>query len=603
MTKAFPNRCITQENSFCGLRRLAILPYLMLVLFAALAAPAFAQARGDHSSAPTGGPTPPTTLMYNDGDLFLGFRATDGTSDYLVNIGQPTQFVNAPPGSTFPVDTGNLVLDLVTAFGANWYTRIDPQTQLPAVQWAIQGGRVVAGGGDPANVLYSTNPSADPWPRRSDTAQSFTTSLIAGMANSFAGNLSTPNNPMGLIQNASSNNSYASYQPGGENSGGISFQTWNPWNEGAPSTLLYFDRIVPGSGDSELLGRFTLSSNGVLTYSAGPGGSPTPTATATATATGTPEPSATPSATATATATATGTPVPSSTPTPSVTATATPSGSPTPRPATLGNISTRLQVGTGASVMIAGIIVQGNVPKTVLIRAAGPSLIPFGIPNALVNPRLELHDATSTIGTNDNWQTTIIGGIITSNQVAQIQASGLAPADPAESCIIASLPPGSYTAIVEGVSGGTGVSIVEAYDIESATPSLLANISTRGFVQTDDNAMIGGFVVVDQPTRVLILAKGPSLAPFGVPDVLANPQLELHDATSTIAQNNDWQVTQIGGIITGSQVAEIQATGLAPTNAAESAIIAILPPGPYTAIVRGLNNGIGNGLVEVYSLP
>ncbi len=275
----------------------------------------------------------------------------------------------------------------------------------------------------------------------------------------------------------------------------------------------------------------------------------------------------------------------------------------TPRPATLGDISTRLQVGSADRVMIAGFIVQGSAPKRVLIRAAGPSLTQFGVPNALANPRLELHDTNNTIGTNDDWQTTQIGGVITSDQVAEIQSSGLAPRDPAESAIIATLPPGSYTAIVQGVNGGTGVGIVEAYDLDATSGSLLANIATRGFVQTGDDAMIGGFIVVTQPTKVIIRAIGPSLTQFGVPDALANPQLELHDANNTLARNDDWQTTQIFGIITSDQVAEIQNSQLAPTNSAESAIIATLQPGNYTAIVRGVNNTTGNALVEVYSLP
>jgi hypothetical protein len=144
---------------------------------------------------------------------------------------------------------------------------------------------------------------------------------------------------------------------------------------------------------------------------------------------------------------------------------------------------------------------------------------------------------------------------------------------------------------------------VEVYDLNATSGSLLANIATRGFVQTGDNAMIGGFLVVTQPTRVIIRAIGPSLTQFGVPDALANPQLELHDATtSTIARNDDWQTTQIFGIITSDQVAEIQNSQLAPTNPAESAIIATLQPGSYTAIVRGVNNATGNALVEVYAL-
>ena len=274
----------------------------------------------------------------------------------------------------------------------------------------------------------------------------------------------------------------------------------------------------------------------------------------------------------------------------------------TTRPATLGNISTRLPVGTDDRVIIAGFIVQGSAPKKVLLRVAGPSLTQFGISGALANPQLELHDTNNTIGINDNWQTTQIGGVITSDQVAEIQNSGLAPRDTLESAIIATLAPGSYTAIVQGVSGGTGVSVVEVYDLNATSEALLANISTRGFVQTGDNVMIGGFIVVTQPTRVILRAIGPSLTHFGVPDALANPQLELHDATGIVARNDDWQTTQLGGIITNDQVAEIQDSQLAPANPAESAIIATLQPGSYTAIVRGVSNTVGNALVEVYAL-
>ncbi|PYK87810.1 MAG: hypothetical protein DMF47_01960 [Verrucomicrobia bacterium] len=252
--------------------------------------------------------------------------------------------------------------------------------------------------------------------------------------------------------------------------------------------------------------------------------------------------------------------------------------------------------------MIAGFIVQGSSQKTVLIRALGPSLTQFGVPDVLANPQLELHDVNSLIGMNNDWQTTQIGGVITSDQVAEIRNSGLAPSDPLESALIATLPPGNYTAIVSGVNNTTGNGLAEVYDLSPNSGSLLANISTRGFVQTGDNVMIGGFIVVTQPTRVIIRAIGPSLSQFGVPDALANPQLELHDANSLIAQNDDWQTTQIGGIITSDQVAEIQNSHLAPTNPAESAIIATLQPGTYTAIVRGVNNTTGNALVEVYDL-
>jgi len=278
----------------------------------------------------------------------------------------------------------------------------------------------------------------------------------------------------------------------------------------------------------------------------------------------------------------------------------------TPMPTSkLGNISTRSFVQTDDNVMIGGFIVQGSQPKMVIIRAIGPELIPFGVPNVLVDPTLELHDGTGAlIASNDNWQTTIIGGIITQDQVQEILNSGRAPTDARESAIIANLPAGNYTAIVRGVSSTTGVALVEVYDLSPNADSILGNISTRSFVQTDDNVMIGGFIVQgSQPKMVIIRALGPELTPFGVPNVLANPTLELHNgAGALIASNDDWQTTIIGGIITQDQVQEILNTGRAPTDARESAIVANLPAGNYTAIVRGVGNTTGVALVEVYDL-
>jgi hypothetical protein len=275
----------------------------------------------------------------------------------------------------------------------------------------------------------------------------------------------------------------------------------------------------------------------------------------------------------------------------------------TPPPASLGNVSTRLQVGTGDNVLFAGFFIQGNASKTVLIRSEGPTLTAFGLPGALSNPQLELHDAHNTIGINDNWQTTQLGGVILSDQVAAIQNSGAAPLDPAEPAIIATLPAGGYTAIVQGVGGTQGIATVELYDLSPNNGAILANLSTRGFIQTGDKVMIGGFIVVGQASRVLILATGPSLIPLGINNALTNPKLELHDANGTLAGNDDWQTTQLGGIITSDQSAAIQNTGLAPTNPAESGIIATLAPGSYTAIAQGVNGEIGVGVIQVFALP
>jgi hypothetical protein len=266
-------------------------------------------------------------------------------------------------------------------------------------------------------------------------------------------------------------------------------------------------------------------------------------------------------------------------------------------------------VQTGDNVMIGGFIVQGTQTKRVIIRAIGPELgaPPYDIPNALTNPTLELHNrAGALIASNDNWVRTIIGGIITGNQVREIQASGHAPRDGRESAIIADLPPGNYTAIVRGVSNTTGVALSEVYDLDVDANSILGNISTRAFVQTGDNVMIGGFIVQGgQPKRVIIRAIGPELSapPFRIPNALANPTLELHDRTGAlIASNDNWATTIIGGIITRNQFREIVNSGYAPADGRESAMVVELPAGNYTAILRGVNNTTGVALVEVYDL-
>jgi acetyl esterase/lipase len=276
-----------------------------------------------------------------------------------------------------------------------------------------------------------------------------------------------------------------------------------------------------------------------------------------------------------------------------------PPGASTP---TAGNISTRGFVQTGDNVMIGGFIIEGGGPKTVIVRAIGPELTPFGIPDVLADPILELHDGGGAlIASNDNWQSTVIGGIITSNQVSAIQNSGHAPTQPSESAIIATLQPGNYTAIVRGVNNTGGVALVEVDDLSPHTTSILGNISTRGFVQTGDNVMIGGFIIGGSgPKTVIVRAIGPELTLFGIPDVLADPILELHDGGGAlIASNDNWQSTVMGGIITSNQVSAIQNSGHAPTQPSESAIIATLQPGNYTAIVRGVNNTGGVALVEV----
>ena len=325
--------------------------------------------------------------------------------------------------------------------------------------------------------------------------------------------------------------------------------------------------------------------------SATPTPSPTPTGTVTPpptpSPTGTPTPTATATATATPTSTATGTPAATPSPTPATpTPTATPTSTSTPTaPSTFGNISTRLRVETGNNVLIGGFINTGTQPKRVIVRAIGPSLSSF-FPDALTNPVLELHNSSGgLIASNDNWR---------SDQEAEIIATGIPPSNDLESAIVATLPANSsaYTAIVRGVNNGTGIGVVEAYDLDRTVDSKLANISTRGFVQTGDNVLIGGLIALGQnPLRVIVRAIGPSLPVSGA---LADPTLELHDGNGAlIASNDNWR---------SNQEAEIIATGIPPTNEMESAIVRNLAPGNYTAIVRGVNSTTGIAVVEAYNL-
>jgi hypothetical protein len=251
----------------------------------------------------------------------------------------------------------------------------------------------------------------------------------------------------------------------------------------------------------------------------------------------------------------------------------------------LSNLSTRGQVQTGDNVMIGGFIISGSAPKKVLVTARGPSLTAFGVVGAMANPSLRLVSGQTVIASNDDWGT--------ASNAAEIQATGRSPTNSLESAILTTLNPGAYTAIVSGVNDGTGVGIVEVFELDR--PDIpLTNLSTRGQVQTGDNVMIGGFVIEGtQPQTVLIRANGPSLTAFGVQGALANPTLRLNSGQTVVAENDDWQ--------TASNAAAIQATGLAPTNPLEAAILTTLNPGAYTAIVSGKDGGTGVGIVEVFA--
>jgi hypothetical protein len=259
----------------------------------------------------------------------------------------------------------------------------------------------------------------------------------------------------------------------------------------------------------------------------------------------------------------------------------------------LFNISTRVGIKTGDNVLIGGVIVEGTDQKSVVFRALGPTLglPPFNINGALADPTLELHGTNGArqdviLASNDNWQ---------NPNGAAISATGLQPPNNAESAILATLMPGSYTVILRGKNNTTGVGLLEAYDNSPASKSQFANISSRGFVDTGANVMIGGFIVGTTST-FLVRGLGPTLAlpPFNVPNTLADPALELHGANGDLlVSNNDWQ--------TDAEANQIP-VNFRPPNAKESALHRTLSPGNYTGILRGNNNTTGVALVEAVSL-
>jgi hypothetical protein len=245
-----------------------------------------------------------------------------------------------------------------------------------------------------------------------------------------------------------------------------------------------------------------------------------------------------------------------------------------------------MRVQTGDNVGIGGIIISGTQPKTVLVRGIGPSL---PVPGALADPVIEVHgSAGELLATNDNWNDALTR--------QQIIDSGLAPTNDLESALWGIINPGAYTVVVRGKNDTSGIGLFEVYDLDHAPNSKLANISTRAFVSTGDDIVIAGFILGNSSGqgRIVVRGIGPSLTAFGVLGALANPTLELRDNNGALVRgNNDWQDDP-------AQATELAAAGLAPTNLLESGIAATLPPGLYTALLAGSNNGTGVGVVEVY---
>ena len=257
------------------------------------------------------------------------------------------------------------------------------------------------------------------------------------------------------------------------------------------------------------------------------------------------------------------------------------------------NIATRARVRTDENILIGGFIVTGSDPKRVIIRALGPSLGSAGVAGSLQDPTLRLlTDNNVVVAENDDWKQT---------QESEIAATGIAPADDREAALVQTLSPGNYTAAVSGKSNATGVALVEVYDLASDANSRLANISTRSFVSAGENVMIAGLIIGARDSasnagsaRIVLRGLGPSLAQAGVASALEDPELLLFDGNGAVIQTNDnWRETQQN---------EIRSLNLAPADDREAVLVASLPRGNYTAIVRGRDETTGVALVEAYNV-
>ena len=488
------------------------------------------------------------TVTYADGDLLMGFHATGGAGanqTYVYNLGSAITYRDATSAFTLQQSLG---ADLAAIFGPDWFARKDLYWGVAGVRDNSPFGPVVAG--DPSRTNYVSRAASGigtstPWSGFTSSSLSTSATRIKSFQDRFASQTATASSGnRGVVYGASLPNSWAEYNP---QPGGAAFTIFAGGIEGAlgsGTSQAYLDlyRILattegaaPGGpiGTGTREGTFSIDSNGTITFNVG-----------------------------------------------------------AVAPAALLNISTRLRVGTDENVLIGGFIVTGNVPKRVIIRGMGPSLGAQNIAGALQDPTLELIQRNSSgeavsLATNDDWRDT---------QEQEVQATTIPPSDNRESAIVMTLQPGAYTAIVRGKNATTGVGLVEVYDLDSAADAKLANISTRGLVQTGENVMIGGFIAggSNGSVRVILRAIGPSLAQAGVANPLSDPTMELRDGSGTvIASNDNWKQTQ---------QTEIEGTGVAPTNDAESAIVTNLVPGSYTAVVRGVNDSQGVGLIEVYRL-
>jgi hypothetical protein len=257
--------------------------------------------------------------------------------------------------------------------------------------------------------------------------------------------------------------------------------------------------------------------------------------------------------------------------------------------AELANVSIRLQVDPGEKAMIGGFIITGDAPKTVAIRALGPSLRDAGVAAPLPHPLLQVRDTSGAlVARNSAWR---------EGQPDHIVATGLMPPSESEAASVQTLAPGAYTASVGDADGSSGIGLLEIYDLDREPLSHVGNISARGFVGGEDAVVIEGFIVAGNgaSAKLVVRGMGPSLASADVKEPLADPVVEVRDADGVLlAVNDNWAETQ---------AADIEEAALAPADPLDAATIIEVPPGAYTAMLRGADGATGVGVLEIYKLP
>jgi hypothetical protein len=282
-----------------------------------------------------------------------------------------------------------------------------------------------------------------------------------------------------------------------------------------------------------------------------------------------------------------------------------------PRTDRLVNLSARVRVPGGSSVLVSGFVIAGPAPKQVIVRAIGPGLTAFGVAGAMPNPKIVLYRDNNIVHENDDWEASPDPTALAAAS-ARVGAFPLA-AGSKDAAILATLAPGNYTALVSDVNGAPGDALVEIYDAgASATPEFqrLVNISARGEI-TATSSLIGGFVIAgNTPKKLLVRGVGPALAAFGIAAPLADPVLKIYDATGAfVAQNDNWETAApLAPGQTAATAAEIASAGTATgafalaAGSRDAAMIVTLAPGAYTALVSGVGASTGTALVEVYEV-